>query len=1698
MKKIYLIATLAFTVNVFSQGRQMGSNWSSAWQTSKVFIENKGQFTLPASSEMKLPNSPQANTQVSYAYDGGSTRVFFTPKGVVYSFAEKEKKEVEAKDEAEREREEKVASYKTDAVSMEWVGANENVEIVSENQTTNYFSYAFNDENGTVQNVNYINGYKKLTYKNLYPNIDVEYAFHPTDGIKYAIILHPGADVSQLKMKYNRPLTLNDGGDMHIASKFGDIVEHTPKTFYADNESSVISSRYFVVGSLSNSDGRTMSFQLDGFDATQTVIIDPWVQTPTIANSNCVWECEKDGAGNVYIIGGDSPMKLLKYNATGTLQWTYTTPWDTANDWLGGFATDLAGNSYVTNGSVAALQKINTSGGLVYSVTGGSMDEYWNIAFNCDQTKLIIGGTHLTGLPGITGSGVIFDINTANGSVFSMKTVGYTTPAPITGVFPDEVRSISSSYNARYYYLTLDSMGAIDQNFSACSTSSAAIFGINSGYHFGYKCENYRPVSSNGGNSGIMAIRANRYFVYTHNGTTISKRSLITGAIINTVTIAGGISTSSMGFNQVGNSGIDIDSCGNVYVGSGNSVIKYDANLNLLSTVSLPFAVYDVSVSYGGNVIVAGSTGTSSSTTRTGYVQSINMSACNPMTLFCCDATVCQAGPFCTTSPSTTLTPVTPGGTWSGTGVNASGVFDPATAGAGTHTIVYTLTCGSDSINITVVNTCATLTVCQSNNNITVSGGTPSYTWQSTTTYTDCSGCFGGICTPPLCNGVVSTSLTPIASGTNTIAAPGSNSYPVIVTDNASNSYTITSLASVPTCTSSCATPTLVVNSATVCAGNTATLTASGATTYSWNTGATTAAISVTPTVTTTYTVTGTTGTCTATHTTSVVVNSLPTVTINSATICAGSTATLTASGATTYSWNTGATTAAISVTPTVTTTYTVTGTDNNGCTNTATSTVTVNASPNVVISSSAGPTPICAGDTTTLTASGATTYTWSANASSATTPTIVVSPTVTTTYTVIGTSSGCSLSATTTVTVNALPSVTVNSATICAGSTATLTAHGASTYSWNTGATTATITPSPTVTTTYTVIGSNGCASTATTTVTVNTSPTITVNSATVCAGSTATLTASGATTYSWNTGATTAIITPSPTVTTSYTVIGTDSNGCVGVATANIIVSSGSISVSATKPTVCWGVADTLNATGVSTYTWTASNGVPISSNGSQVIVTQTANVTYTVTGSLGGSCATSSATIMITVAPQVTVAINASPSATICSGSTATLTASGATTYSWSTNAATAAISVTPTITTTYTVTGTDINTCTNTATSTVTVNTLPPVTVNSATLCVGSTATLTASGASTYSWNTGATTSTISPSPTVTTTYTVTGTDINTCTNTATSTVMVNVLPIITVNSATICAGSTTTLTASGASTYSWNTGATTSTISPSPTITTTYTVNGTDINNCKDSNTVIVTVHQTPIAQPVRDTVICKGSSVTLTETNNLYTYYWTGPAPSTGTVSTNTSVIITQGGIYTLHTTNSCGNIPTTFTITTDSVKAGFTASPLTGVVPVSVSFTNTSTGNSLTYTWHFGDGDTSTLINPTENYTSAGTFQAILIATDNLGCKDTTSINIIITEAPTLVIIPNIFSPNGDGVNDIFSITATGITNFNCAVYDRWGLLLYEWTGLGGGWNGKAKNGTNCTDGTYFYILNYDDNTAKTTTKHGFFELIR
>lgn len=325
--------------------------------------------------------------------------------------------------------------------------------------------------------------------------------------------------------------------------------------------------------------------------------------------------------------------------------------------------------------------------------------------------------------------------------------------------------------------------------------------------------------------------------------------------------------------------------------------------------------------------------------------------------------------------------------------------------------------------------------------------------------------------------------------------------------------------------------------------------------TYSWSTGATSSVIVVSPTVTTVYNVlvTNSLG-CSVFRTTTLVVGATPTIVANPLTVCQGGTSTLTAltggPGPISYTWSTGANTKTISTN--LTGVYSVTVSNGQGCV--GTQSFTLGSSTTLSLVTNATPASVCNGNSSNLTVSGATQYTWSTSASNTQ---IAVSPNVTTTYSVIGSAGTCTGSAVITVSVIAhlVVSVTPTNTALCPGASATLTASGTDTYAWNTGSITPAVVVSPATNTTYVVTGSTpGCPS-KTAAVTLSVHPVTPVNisssKSVACVGDRVNLTVSGAQTYTWSTGVNGTIVAVTPTASTQYTVTAIDINGCLGATT-------------------------------------------------------------------------------------------------------------------------------------------------------------------------------------------------------------------------------------------------------------------------------------------------------------------------------------------------------------------------------------------------------------------------------------------------------------------------------------------------------------------------------------------------------------------
>jgi len=163
-----------------------------------------------------------------------------------------------------------------------------------------------------------------------------------------------------------------------------------------------------------------------------------------------------------------------------------------------------------------------------------------------------------------------------------------------------------------------------------------------------------------------------------------------------------------------------------------------------------------------------------------------------------------------------------------------------------------------------------------------------------------------------------------------------------------------------------------------------------------------------------------------------------------------------------------------------------------------------------------------------------------------------------------------------------------------------------------------------------------------------------------------------------------------------------------------------------------------------------------------------------------------------------------------------------------------------------------------------------------------------------------------------------------------------------------------------------------------------------------------------------------------------------------------------------------------------------------FTPNPTeTLLEDATINFINNSTSvDNVAYNWDFGDGQSSTELNPNHTYTTSGTFLVSLLATTNAGCENESSAEV--TVFPNFAVYaPSAFTPNGDGKNDFFEVKGIGIQNYHLQVYSRWGQLIYESFNLEEMWDGKV-NGALVESASYAFLINYQSMLGKEATVKG------
>lgn len=728
-----------------------------------------------------------------------------------------------------------------------------------------------------------------------------------------------------------------------------------------------------------------------------------------------------------------------------------------------------------------------------------------------------------------------------------------------------------------------------------------------------------------------------------------------------------------------------------------------------------------------------------------------------------------------------------------------------------------------------------------------------------------------------------------------------------------------------------------------------------------------------------------------------------------------------------------------------------------------------------------------------------------------------------------------CSAQATGVLATIPIPTIVATGSAVCLNAVATLTATGGlangTGYSWigpasYTSANQYAFVPVVNALTSgvYTVVGTapNSCTSQAVTTLTTIPLPTVTATGTLICLNEPFTFTAGGAVTYTWSGPSTYTFIGANafvPIVNNfsigDYTVVGTALNTCTQVTTANLAYMP--LPTITTLPdNVCLNEQAILQSGGgiAGGYGWRGPNNyTSAAQNATIVSATSVAPVIYTVVGTAANSC-TNVSTALLTTIPLPTVVATGT---VICYNEPYVIPSVGADVYSWTgplsytSNLQNALIPIVDSLSDgIYTVVGLNsITGCTNVTTAMISTMPLPTITALGTTVCYLTPAVLKANGGITngYTWTgPGGYSSTFqnayipSANSAAPQTYTVVGTAPNSCTNVTTATLITLPLPVPTFTAPSrVCFRSNIDLKGGGASTYTWSgpyfyVSANRDVWFPTYNWEQagTYTLGVTDSFGCRQDTTTFIEIDELP-----------EGFLASNNKNNYCAPYcskFWlnnqsTSPIVKTtwgigmnAVVSETFDYCITKPGqefvVGTFSNAVGCVSTQTLAIPGHPRPHADFHYLPLKPVESVDVvSFMNLSEGEKITkWDWFFSDrnGFTTGEKNPEYIFEDANMIRVAMVATNEWGCSDT-AVKAINVKTDVKLHVPESFTPNGDGLNDIFLASGRGIAKFDMTIYEQWGKQIFRSTDLQYGWDGTIK-GELCNSNIYVWRIIYTD----------------
>ncbi len=657
MKRIALILLL-FPLQVCCQptGNGMARTVGRSAVTHNSFIKNIGQYGQSMTGHIAMGN-------IQYGFEGFNMRVLFTSKGVIHlhrkieKLSERKERRLERKGIPEDEIE-KMTKVIDKVITVEWEGANPAATIMAEDETTEYHTYGFLKDKAQ--------GYKKITYKNLYPGIDVVYRLTDSGktGFEYRIVIQPGANPGLVKMKYGgdvKKIAIDGKGNLAIRSSINSIVETNPVAF---SNGSTDQTLYPVSFQQQNS---VVNFNVPAYDKTKPLVIDPFVSNTNAGlpgiNTGIAKDIDYDYAGNVYVAGGGdvfSTCKLAKFDAAGTLLWTFNgvlvVPSWTWGTLYGGWVVEKSsGNVFIGPGvNTSGVRIIRLSAAGVYdnyiTVADPFFWETWKFLWSCNS-----GNPRIL----IAGGGINSNINLAVCSppATTLASTNLTGIATFAQDIADAVIDPLTNDIYSMYASQILSPSVNNHIFKNPAPYSAATLAWNvpSGFTSLVEVKNRPYLSTAGGNNenSVNALAVNSSYLYYWDGVNLkafnktdgSQAGAILTLASNTILMQGGIVA---------------DECNNIFIGDINGTIKvYKFNGSVFDDLAAPDIsipgystrpVYDLAYDEAHRLLYA---------CGAGFVASFDISSY-------CASTVYQltVTPDCPTlSVQATVSPVPPTGT---------------------------------------------------------------------------------------------------------------------------------------------------------------------------------------------------------------------------------------------------------------------------------------------------------------------------------------------------------------------------------------------------------------------------------------------------------------------------------------------------------------------------------------------------------------------------------------------------------------------------------------------------------------------------------------------------------------------------------------------------------------------------------------------------------------------------------------------------------------------------------------------------------------------------------------------------------------------------------------------------------------------------------------------------------------------------